>query len=146
MPRHEQSGERDLTINLWHRAVFDDHAKGLDIDFQGRCYGCDQPLYVFEATRSANYKATKWLVDTAVKLNVPAYLIWYAPRQIEYCETCGRPKVALSFDKRNIVDSEVFRIVPYVGRQFIGDLDYLEAHLKELRVLHQKVWHPDRPA
>lgn len=144
--RHEQSGERDITMNLWHRAVFGDHAKALDIDLQGRCSGCDQPLYVWEATRSNNYKATAWLQDTAVKLNVPGYLIWYEKADCPPCEKCGRPPAITYFDESQITAAEVWRVVPYVSRQYLGGLRQFQVHLEELRSAHQQLWHPGRTA
>lgn len=140
--RHEQSGERDITLNLWHRAVFNDDAKALDIDLQGRCGGCDQPLYVWEGTRSTAPKATRWLLDNSKKLNVPGYLIYYQTKEADSCGSCGRPPVQVTFDKSSIIVARVWQIIPRMNDREIGTLKDLQIHLEDLRASHRRLWHP----
>jgi hypothetical protein len=139
--RHERSGERDLTINLWHRATFGDEAKALDLDLVGMCHRCDQPLYAWEATRSTLYKPTKWLRRITSQQNVPGYLVTYAITETEKCPHCGRPAAATRYDPTRLVSSSVFLEIPFQSRRLIGDLGDFERHLWDLRRSHDRLWH-----
>jgi hypothetical protein len=141
--RHESSGERDLSINLWHRATFGDDAKALDVDLIGMCGRCDQPLYAYEATRSQGYKATKWLRQICLQQNVPGYLVVYSTTEPERCPHCGRPQVSTKYDPDRITRSHVSLEVPFQSRRHIGDLGDLEEHLIDLRSSHQRIWHAE---
>lgn len=78
-PRWEQSGERDLAVNDWHRHAFDDECIAFDLDLAGVCRRCYQTLYLIESTR-AEIKSTRWLHALSEQMHPspPAFLIKYA--------------------------------------------------------------------
>ena len=127
--RHEQSGVRDLSMNIWHRVTFDDDAKAFDVDLVDICHICAAPLYCWEATRSQQYKATSWTENVANKLNIPAYLIVYALDDPELSQ-----------------DANVYLLVPCQNRCLLGKLSDLERHIKAIRLSHARLWHPRRNA
>jgi hypothetical protein len=143
--RHESSGERDLTINLWHRASFGDHAKAFDIDLVGMCGRCDQTLYAYEATRSTTFKATNYLRNACMHLNVPGYLVRYGVAESSPCECCRRPPVVTVFEPARLLWSEVSLVVPFQSPRKIGTLDDFKLHLEDLRASHERVWHAASP-
>jgi hypothetical protein len=75
-PRWEQTGERDLAVNDWHRLVLGDDADAMDVDLVGMCRICPKPLYMIEGSRAAR-KPCPWLKAICNELDIPAFRILY---------------------------------------------------------------------
>lgn len=121
MANRERTGVRDLTISAWHRRVFGPDASAFDLDLVGMCKSCSNHLYAMEVTRAAD-KSTTWTGKTALRLNVPGYLITYS------CDITGELE---TFTAQQI----------YPGKRLIGGQLDMKIHLEELRRAHSYIWH-----